>query len=366
MRRSSLAAIALLLVIWHAQSHADAVAGPGPRNKPGFVYDIARRTFVLFGGFGGRGPEVRGDTWHWNGTRWTEAVLPGPSARGAMGMAYDAGRRKVVLFGGATLTGQLGDTWESDGTGWTQVSTSGPSPRGGLLLVYDSHQQRIVGFGGFDQAGGKMLGETWAWDGATWRLLNASGPAQRSSHGLAYDSRRNRVVLFGGNPHVTPPPGGGFLNDTWEFDGTHWTRVAEAGPSGRDHHAMTYDSRRGKVVVFGGWDGVFLGDTWEWDGVTWTQAATTGPSARGGVPSLAFDSVGGKAVLFGGWGAAGALDDVWEWNGKQWTRGPLSTPGSSARVLPAADAAGSLSHPPDQRSVGPRLSAGTAPIQRRR
>jgi hypothetical protein len=297
MRSAGLAVIVLTLVTWHAESRADAVAAPGPRNKPGFAYDVARRSFLLFGGFGDRGQGVRGDTWRWDGTRWTEAAQTGPSARGAMGMAYDARRRKVVLFGGVNLAAQLGDTWEWDGTTWTPVSTSGPSPRGGLQLVYDSHHQRIVGFGGFDQQNEKVLGETWAWDGNTWRLLSSSGPSPRTSHGLAYDSRRNRVVLFGGNQ--APPAANGVVGDTWEWDGAHWTRVAGMGPSKRDHHAMSYDSRRGKVVAFGGWNGGFLGDTWEWDGVAWTEAATTGPSARGGVPSLGFDSVRQTIVLFG-------------------------------------------------------------------
>jgi hypothetical protein len=53
---------------------------------------------------------------------------------------------------------------------------------------------------------------------------------------------------------------------------------------------MAYDSQRGKVVVFGGYDGlgVYAADTWEWDGNTgiWTNRTpsnpTQTPSVRGG------------------------------------------------------------------------------------
>lgn len=36
----------------------------------------------------------------------------------------------------------------------------------------------------------------------------------------------------------------------------------------RNAHAMTYDSSRGRVVLFGGADASKVcGDTWEWDGI---------------------------------------------------------------------------------------------------
>src|ERR1035441_6585189 len=62
-----------------------------------------------------------------------------------------------------------------------------------------------------------------------------------------------------------------------------WTQRSPLAPSpsAREHHAMAYDSVRGRTVLFGGYDGSsYLGDTWEWNGANWTQVATTGPSAR--------------------------------------------------------------------------------------
>jgi hypothetical protein len=49
----------------------------------------------------------------------------------------------------------------------------------------------------------------------------------------------------------------------WSFDGTHWTQVQDIGPAPRSAHAVTFDSTRGAVVLFGGDGGTLLGDTWE-------------------------------------------------------------------------------------------------------
>ena len=303
-----------------AVSQTNVASEPGGRNKPGFVYDDARKKFLLFGGFGGRGEGVHGDTWEWDGVKWTRVETPGPSRRGAAGMTYDSKRQRVVLFGGFGTDQQLADTWEWDGKTWRQVATSGPSARSVPQLVFDTRRQKVVLFGGFDQAKRQPLGDTWEWDGAKWTQVSSTGPAPRFHHYLVYDSKRGKAVLFGGNQATTPPPDQGLFGDTWEWDGKRWQKVAEGGPPKRDHHGMSYDRARGKVVLFGGWNKTFLGDTWEWDGAKWVEIRSTGPSARGGVPSLAYDSDRKKVVLFGGWDENGPVSDVWEWEGKQWVR----------------------------------------------
>ena len=49
----------------------------------------------------------------------------------------------------------------------------------------------------------------------------------------------------------------------------NWAQVMTANsPIGRAAQAMTYDSARGKVVVFGGRNAsLYFSDTWEYDGV---------------------------------------------------------------------------------------------------
>ena len=38
---------------------------------------------------------------------------------------------------------------------------------------------------------------------------------------------------------------------------------------------MAYDSGRSRLVVFGGFRGTYVGDTWEWDGSAWTRFGRT-------------------------------------------------------------------------------------------
>ena len=85
---------------------------------------------------------------------------------------------------------------------------------------------------------------------------------------VAYDSKRGLVILFGGLGND------GFLGDTWSWDGTKWTRLAETGPEPRGMGYLAYDKRRDRVVLFGGRKGYpdgDLNDTWEWDGTRWQR-----------------------------------------------------------------------------------------------
>jgi hypothetical protein len=66
------------------------------------------------------------------------------------------------------------------------------------------------------------------------------------------------VVVFGGSGSPSA------LDDTWRFDGTTWVQVSGSGPSARQYVSMALDTRRGHVVLFGGYDfsGRVLADTW--------------------------------------------------------------------------------------------------------
>ncbi|MBK8232988.1 MAG: hypothetical protein IPK72_20990 [Candidatus Eisenbacteria bacterium] len=96
-----------------------------------------------------------------------------------------------------------------------------------------------------------------AWEMRVWNA--------RQGHALAYDSARGRTVLFGGVEVSS------YVSDTWEWDGSNWTRQNPAvSPPARSGHALAYDSARGRTVLFGGFyavagNGSYLSDTWEWD-----------------------------------------------------------------------------------------------------
>lgn len=287
---------------------------PSCRVGHAMVYDSDRSRVVFYGGI----DWVHGwqtDTWEWDGTSWTKAAVTGPPGRIWHAMAYDAARRRVVLFGGHISGALLGDTWEWDGATWTQIATTGPTPRYDHAMVYDAARARVVLFGG-GTTGGFASNETWEWDGASWTLCSpAASPGHRFTHEMAYDSARERVVLFGGRSGILN------FNDTWEWDGTAWTLRSESGgphgPPLSRHHAMTYDSKRQRVVLFGGILGVYpynyyLEDTWEWDGKTWSQRATNGPPAPRAWTGLAYDTARERVVLFGGGNPDICWGDTWE------------------------------------------------------
>ena len=114
-----------------------------------------------------------------------------------------------------------------------------------------------------------MLGDTWEFDGRAWRRLDVAGPSPRAAAGITFDSRRGLVLLFGGMD------GERSLADTWAWDGRAWRKLADGGPPPRSMGALAYDRRRDRVVLFGGrgpgWPDGDLNDTWEWDGSRWAM-----------------------------------------------------------------------------------------------
>ena len=218
---------------------------------------------------------------------------------------------------------------------WTQAAPStSPSARNSHGLAYDVARGVAVMFGGYDGNNTTALGDTWAYEGTNWTPHTpASAPDARWGHAMAFDNRRARTVLFGGFR-----PGVGSVADTWEFDGTNWTQLATANaPAGRAYHAMAFDSVRNRMVAFGGLGNAVatLGDTWTFDGVDWTQVATANaPSARRGA-AIAFDAARGKTVLFGGGDGTTNFNDTWTFDGTSWTQ-RTTTAAPSARWQAAA------------------------------
>jgi hypothetical protein len=153
-------------------------------------------------------------------------------------------------------------------------------------------------------------------------------------------------VLFGGYM-------GSFVNDTWTWDGSDWTKQAPAhSPPKRYGPGMADDEARARVVLFGGYDGSFFGDTWTWDGSDWTKQAPPVSPPRRYFPGMVYDAGHGQVALFGGSdGGIVAFGDTWIWNGTGWSQrlagsialAPRSgPPGSAVRVEAWGFATGEL------------------------
>ena len=344
---------------------------------------------ILFGGLASNGTTALADTWAYNGTNWVQKVpTDSPPARSFASMAYDQASGQLVLFGGLASDDQtaLGDTWVYSGTTWTQLSPPvTPGPRSDASLTYDATLGELVLFGGLD-AYSNTLGDTWTFNGTTWTPM---GPSARSDYASAYDSATNQVVIFGGldvngntlgdtwveigfdlapDQRSRDPPArsyasmvydaavgkvvlfGGLaadgvtaLGDTWEFNGTSWSKLTPAfSPSARSDYSMAYDSALGEPVLFGGITegGSVQQDTWLFDFNTW-QKLTLGnkPPVRSDA-AMTYDAAVNQVVLFGGLGSTGinTLGDTWEFNGSNWTQvAPATSPTARSYASMAYD-----------------------------
>jgi galactose oxidase-like protein len=279
------------------------------------AFDAVRKRTVLFGGEAGA---KFGDTWEWNGHLWVQVADSGPSPRARHAMAYDQNRNRVVLFGGASQGNLVGDTWEWDGEYWTEVADTGPPARQYLAMASDTQRKRIVLFGGVAVA---TYGDTWEWDGNQWTQHEGVGPPARANHAMAHDPQRQRTVIYGGRAGVN-------FTDTWEWDGSQWLQVAHFGPNSLLSPAMAFNGRG--VTLFGGaklqlvprdggMDYTFIpyGETWEWDGKLWVERRDFGPGARVD-HAMSYDSARKVIVMFGGTGDASGnplqarFGDTWE------------------------------------------------------
>ncbi|HOW51115.1 MAG TPA: kelch repeat-containing protein [bacterium] len=319
---------------------------PEARSSHAIAYDAARGKVVLFGGI--TSSATTNDTWEWDGATgaWTDrtTVATKPPERAGHCMAYDAVRGKVVLFGGSRGHTLYQDIWEwDDATGtWIDRTPTGnkPATRHHHAMVFDPVRGKIVLFGGLN--GSDRYQDLWEWDGATgaWtdRTPADSNPAARSDHNMVYDASRGKVVLFGGTS------GSITYGDLWEWDGTAgtWTdRTPTTSPSlwptARSYHAMTYDPVRDRVLLFGGDDGSLRQDIWEWNGETGAWADRTPaehkPTARYvAAGAMTYDTVRGKAVMFGGYDGGAFRQDIWEWNGATGTWADRTPTGKKPQI----------------------------------
>ena len=196
-----------------------------------------------------------------------------PSARELHTAVYDPLRRRMLVFGGCHLPDVFGDVWIlslDEPPRWTrlEIAGPGPSPRYGHATIYDPVGDRMIVFGGND--GTTKLDDTWqltlAGTPAWSPLPSAVRPSARSQACVVYDSRRQRMVLFGGN---------GCPGDTWVFplaDGAGWEPAVISGssPAPRFAAAAVFDPDEDRVVLLDGFESY---PTLDYDSVVWTMTS---------------------------------------------------------------------------------------------
>lgn len=313
LKRSLLVSFLLVLA-----ATAASAATPSARYETRMVWNPAMHRAVLFGGSTGVDPGTKtayelNDTWEWTGARWIQKFpAHSPGARAAESMVLDSLRNRVVIFGGRFQKINLNDTWSYDGNDWTQIPTAtSPSVRELAAVAYDSARDRIVLFGGTQQTysnDGRTLTETplhdtYEFDGTNWKQILSDGPAVIKPN-LAYDPVRNRTIMLAQDTkNVT-------VMYAWDPAAAKWNQLTPTLlPACANEGAMTWQSSNNTVLYTGGICSGSLGteDTYEWDGTNWTKIELTLYAGRYLGSALTFDTDRNVAVMFGGAPISGAL-----------------------------------------------------------
>ena len=133
-------------------------------------------------------------------------------------------------------------------------------------MVYDPSTSRVLLFGG-TSASGHRFADLWAYDPAsnTWIELHPAGdtPGARSDHAMVYDSRDGKILLFGGDPnrmvYEDEQLSHDAYNDLWAYDPVlnSWTQLHPSGdaPYHRSGAGMVFDPAVNRVILFGGLQG---------------------------------------------------------------------------------------------------------------
>jgi hypothetical protein len=239
-----------------------------------------------------------------------------PPAALVQAMTWDEAHRRVVAF-------TQGQTWEWNGSGWKH-HTAGPHPASLFYaaMAWDGVGCRVLLFGGaltpYADASQQLAGldQTWAWDGEHWTQLHpANAPSARSHHAMAWDPTRQRIVLFGGQDDHTP-----ILGDTWEWTGSTWEQASPVqSPPVSAGHAMAFDGVTQRVMA-AATNGVLTyagtsNGAWEWTGYTWLRVAEdpAAPPACWNAATMAADPIRSRVVWL-----CGSSNQTWEWNGAVW------------------------------------------------
>jgi hypothetical protein len=309
---------------------AASAVTPSGRFDARMVYDSATTRTILFGG--STATDVGGsklsyefsDTWDWNGVHWTQLFpLHVPTARYGHTMVYDSARKRIVLFGGRTGNGKqdLGDTWVFKDGDWTQIDT--PNAPGARVLadaVYDPLRDRVVLFGGATiTADNKTITpyhDTWEFDGTTWTKVLADGPAVDKPD-MVWDAARNVLFMLAVDSK--------FATHQYTYDPAvpAWNEKTGIGlPTCANQGAMVFQARNNTIFYTGGacTGSSAVEDNLEWDGDKWNPITVKVNVGRVYGEALAYDASREETLLFGGNPAIGGLprNSLWVYNG-DWT-----------------------------------------------
>jgi hypothetical protein len=253
-------------------------------------------------------------------------------------MVYDEARHQLLLFGGwgaeaGSVAGDRGSTWAWTGTTWTRLATTGPSPRHNAVAVYDAARQRVVLYGGITGAfpSEQILTDTWEWNGTSWTRVADTGPSPRVHLGMGYDRVRNRTILYGGFSIATVTE----LRDIWEWNGASWTLQPVSGPPNAMARGAAFDEKAGTFYLVSAAEAtpnaVFMD---AWSGTALTRVTAPVPSCASWPVSLGATRGGFLSAV---WCQSSNSFRTDVWNGVSWTSVSGAQPGPRAAHAMAYD-----------------------------
>lgn len=315
----------------------DAAAGAWNQVKPDGLPPCVNESHVLFDGetnsvilVGGvcNDSAVTDDTYSWDGTSWTKLTVKTVLDRTfGGGFAYDPTTQSLLQYGGSIAFGgsHIGTVAFHAGDWSTLTDTFSPSPRSlPVVFTYPGNDVVYV-YGGRDETGANE--ELWTYANGTWTQVTGDNkPSLCDNPSGTYDSDRKlyEIVCAAGN--------------VFEFDGTTWTNKKDSKdkPTIRRFSSLSYDPGLKKTVLFGGYDDSdFIDQTWLWDGTNWTRVKKNPPPPRAQAVTW-YDATAKKTLLYGGVGRKDATSrverfaDMWSFDGNGWTDmkvDPATTPG---------------------------------------
>ena len=304
-------------------------AYPPPRGFHTMVYDTESDSVLLFSGSPNEFTEYD-DAWMYKTSINTWTQLPS-IFKANICSAYDSKADRVFIYASLAMPGDgtrhwIGDiyTYNLNQEKLEQLpSKTTPVGHHGSQMVYDAESDRFILFGGWDMEHG-YYDETWSYDlkTNTWKNMQpVQHPSGRTFHSMVYIPTIDRVLLFGGGTDDV------FfdekLNATWLYDDNHnsWKMVmTPSRPQTRYYSSMVYVSSIDRVLMYGGElvYGNAVGDLWSFDpkAMNWEELHSAVSPGNWQNHAMAYDSKADKVVLFGG------AAEHWPWTNQTWIYDP--------------------------------------------
>ena len=285
-------------------------------NEAHVAFDGETNSVILAGGVCSDSSTTE-QTYSWDGTKWTKVDVKTSLDRAFGGaIAYDAARQTLLQYGGTiAFSGPRVGTYGLHGGDWSFIAdTFAPVPRALPIFFSFPGSNALYVFSGHDES--QTYEETWVRSNGQWSNVTGDNrPSLCDSPVGTFDSDRQRYIIVCAAGNV------------FEFDGTTWTNKKDMKdkPTIRRLSMLSYNPTLKKTVLFGGYDETdFIDETWLWDGTVWTRVKKNPPPPRGQAV-MWYDATMKKTLLYGGIGRQDKdsrierFADMWSFDGTGWT-----------------------------------------------